>query len=64
MSHYSVLGEPPIDDAVLLVAWANKAGAVVLWEILRDPILDGPTRWKMAAEYHTSYDFSKNVRLA
>jgi hypothetical protein len=25
---------------------------------------DNRVRWKMGAEYSTSYDFSKNVRLA
>lgn len=43
------IGNAP-DDVVERVAWANKAGAQCLAEIMADDMLESKERWKLAAE--------------
>jgi hypothetical protein len=48
-SHYRDLPPPP-ENPVDAVAWANRVGALMLYEIINDPVLDAPTRWRLGSE--------------
>lgn len=49
LEQYARLGPPPLDP-VATIAWANAAGAVLLWETLTDTQIDARERRRVAAD--------------
>jgi hypothetical protein len=44
------LGPPP-DSAVAIIAWANRVGAIMLWDVLTDPLVDAKERRRWASDF-------------
>lgn len=49
LQQYERLGPPPLDP-VCTIAWANAAGALLLWETLTDTQIDARERRRVAAD--------------